>query len=81
MEASASASLNEDEVPDQFNDQPFHGGYDFGHEEYSSDRLWTSVLRRMLGKNIELDIIYLAFIYIPFFKTRLKSRSEIMNAY
>ena len=35
----------------------------------------------MLGKNIELDIIYLAFIYIPFFKTRLKSTWEIMNAY
>lgn len=64
MEASASASLNEDEVHYQFDDQPFHGGNDFGNEEYSSDRLWTWVLRRMLGKNIEVDIIYLAFIFL-----------------
>ena len=26
----------------------------FGNEEYSSGRLWTSVLRRMLGKNIHV---------------------------
>ena len=76
MEASASASLNEDEVPDQFNDQPFHGGYDFGNEEYSSDRLWASVLRRMLGKNIEVDIIYLAFIFL-FLKLDSNQREKL----
>ena len=64
-----------------FHDQPFQGdsltrwlavsmstlfNMSFGNEEYSSGRLWTSVLRRMLGKNIEVDIIYLAFMFVFF---------------
>ena len=31
----------------------------------------------MLGKNIELDIIYLAFIYIPFFKLDSNQREKL----
>ena len=44
----------------------------FGDEEYSSHRLWTSVLRRMLGIYIEVVFIYLAFMFV------LKTRIGIM---